>query len=457
MLTELTISNWGPIGNKPFEFSMLPEDNSKRCENKEYIHKTNLQKIPYIMNVAGIYGSNASGKSTIFKALSYMEFLIFDSHRFSREYSLLDERFKFSEETLSGATTVDLSFVAGNKLYNYSVSFKDNYFTNELLTVSENDKDAVTIVCRKSKILHDNFFAELPREEQETAKEYFWNETNSNVLAISRLINRPNNLILGDFIQWWHKRVSLQPGEMISATNLAFSPEDTKDKMIELFNAADLVIEDLTSESIALGGMEILPPEFKDIYDNQVPSFMKEKGKEFNFPAPGIGYYKILDNQVELKEFRFITKSKNGKEYSFRLGELSTGTQKLFSHASAIFDALKDGTALFIDEIDGSLHPFLTKMIVDLFQSDETNPLGAQLIFISHDVSLLHKDSLQPEQVYFTAKNSDTLSSELYSLVDFPEVKKNDRNFNYRDKFLKGAFGAVPSVKRFKPDLKIVG
>ena len=67
----------------------------------------------------------------------------------------------------------------------------------------------------------------------------------------------------------------------------------------------------------------------------------------------------------------------------------SEGTIKYFSLAYPIIDALDNGKPLIVDEFDSKMHPILTERVISLFNSKETNPRCAQLIFTAHDSNLL--------------------------------------------------------------------
>lgn len=74
----------------------------------------------------------------------------------------------------------------------------------------------------------------------------------------------------------------------------------------------------------------------------------------------------------------------------FDLTEESAGTQTWFALIGPALTALRGGQILLFDEIDASLHPKLSARLLELFQDPATNPRGAQLIFTTHDTSLLN-------------------------------------------------------------------
>jgi AAA15 family ATPase/GTPase len=107
-----------------------------------------------------------------------------------------------------------------------------------------------------------------------------------------------------------------------------------------------------------------------------------------------------------------------------------------------ILRTLEKGGLMIVDELDTSLHPFITKMIVMIFQSETTNPKNAQLIFTTHDVSLLDRDLIRRDQVWIAEKNEKG-STELYSLQDF-DVREDTP---FEKWYLAGKFGGLPKIK----------
>lgn len=119
----------------------------------------------------------------------------------------------------------------------------------------------------------------------------------------------------------------------------------------------------------------------------------------------------------------------------------SQGTRKYFYLAGLLIDVLDKGKVLIIDELEAQLHPFLTRSIIKLFNSSATNPRNAQLIFTTHDTSLLNKDFFRRDQLWFTEKDRYG-ASDLYSLAEFKV--RNDASFD-KD-YVNGKYGAIPFI-----------
>src|SRR5699024_6645063 len=123
----------------------------------------------------------------------------------------------------------------------------------------------------------------------------------------------------------------------------------------------------------------------------------------------------------------------------------------LFSLAAPWLNALETGGILVIDELNRSLHPNLLKYLVSLFHNKTVNIKNAQLIFTTHETSILKKDLFRRDQIWFCEKNKDKATI-LYPLTDFSPRKNSE---NIEAYYLSGRYGAVPFINLM--DLKDYG
>lgn len=140
----------------------------------------------------------------------------------------------------------------------------------------------------------------------------------------------------------------------------------------------------------------------------------------------------------------FKHQASDGRQFELPVRAESAGTISWLTTAWHALRALRGGATLLVDELDASLHPILVRWIVELFQSEHLNPKGAQLIFTSHDVTLLGNSPsrvLEPRAVWFVEKG-DEGEAELYSLADFDSRPGN----NSAKRYLAGQFGATPDI-----------
>ena len=127
------------------------------------------------------------------------------------------------------------------------------------------------------------------------------------------------------------------------------------------------------------------------------------------------------------------------------IGEESSGTQRLFQSAGAWLNVLNNGEVILYDELDTSLHPLMTRFLIGLFHDKSTNPKNAQLIFTTHDTSLLDSEIFRRDQIWFIEKDKKG-ASRLYPLSDFSPRKDEKLERGY----LRGRYGALPFIGELK-------
>ena len=187
-------------------------------------------------------------------------------------------------------------------------------------------------------------------------------------------------------------------------------------------NSADINISGITVKKIPIPPMkpEMLPPDMPQPLKEQVMRDMQRK---------------------EIPDIRFLHKTNSGEAVPFHFGDESDGTKKLFAYAGPWLDVLAKGRILFIDELDTSLHPLMVRFLIGLVQNPEINKHNAQLIFTTHDTSVLDTELFRRDQIWFVEKDHEQ-ASRLYPLSDFKPRKGEALEKGY----LNGRYGALPFI-----------
>jgi len=174
------------------------------------------------------------------------------------------------------------------------------------------------------------------------------------------------------------------------------------------------------------------------------------KEEEFNFP-PDMDE-KTRKRIISKNRFKVMTHheifDENDKvvdSVKFGIDEESAGTIKLLSLGSIMLDCLNDGDVLFVDELDKSLHPILTRAIINIFNNPKTNPKNAQLIFASHDVSLLNSGLFRRDQIWLAEKDFKG-STEYFSVADFKGIRMD---IPLEKHYMNGAFRGTPVINDY--------
>ena len=139
---------------------------------------------------------------------------------------------------------------------------------------------------------------------------------------------------------------------------------------------------------------------------------------------------------------QLIDSEGNQKQYTLLLGQESMGTQRFFSRIGLWMEAMKSGAVLVVDEIEASMHPLLTRHLIEMIQDKTINQNHAQLIFTTHDTGLLDLTLLRRDQIWFAEKDENTMQTDIYALTEFSPRKQE----NIAKGYLQGRYGAVPFI-----------
>lgn len=132
----------------------------------------------------------------------------------------------------------------------------------------------------------------------------------------------------------------------------------------------------------------------------------------------------------------------NQKQYTLQLGQESVGTQRFFSRIGLWMDAINSGAVLVVDEIEASMHPLLTRHLIEMIQDQTINQNHAQLIFTTHDTGLLDLKLLRRDQIWFAEKDEKSMQTDIYALTEFSPRKEE----NIAKGYLQGRYGAIPFI-----------
>lgn len=131
-------------------------------------------------------------------------------------------------------------------------------------------------------------------------------------------------------------------------------------------------------------------------------------------------------------------------KFVLNVSEESEGIRKIFRILGPIIDVIVNGKTLIFDEIETSLHPSIVRQIIDLFVKTKKEEF-AQLIFSTHNAMLLDLDLFRRDQIWFTELNRECHSTDLYSLSEIKNVRKDE---NIMKGYISGKYGAIPMVNK---------
>ncbi len=364
-----------------------------------------------------LYGANASGKSNILKALQMMRGIVLNESKVMLSTDELPYKpFRLASDSESAPTCFDVVFEHESKKYKYGFAYDNKEIHSEYLMVYESNRPTTIFEYEKKKGF----------------------KPNSKLTALKKFSQNPNMLCLWEadrrgidyakIVLKWFKELTCVSFDSETGLRGAFSSsifkffdDPSKKKLISAFvHSADIGIKDVRRETLR----KLLK---KNKSDDDLNSLIVEY------------------ESIQTIHDKFDKKKKKIGEVPFDLFEdESTGTKKMFIVMALMLDALMNGSVLLLDEMDASLHPLLTRKLVEIFTDTSLNKREAQLVFTSQDTNLLDTNLLKKDQVYFVEKN-DLGETSLVSLVDYANVRTEKIEKNY----ILGKYGAIPNLGSF--------
>jgi AAA15 family ATPase/GTPase len=390
--------------------------------------KTNICtfKAEKILRSMVIYGANSSGKSNLIKAMERMREVVLSSVRLNDSDELEYSPFLLSIETDSLPTFFEIIFWKESIRYRYGFEYNLRQIENEWLFAGKSEKSEKTLFIRTIEgIAVDAKYKEGVGIES---------KTNNNRLFVSLVaqLGGPISKQILEFFKNYNVLSGLDHNDYKGfTTRMLHKNLNGCEESLELYQKLKLGFQDIKAIESDFNLSEI--PE--NLTDELRIKLVKDLTGKRNISLKTV--HNKYDKQGEIVDFVLFDKLKNESE----------GTNKIIDLSGPIFDTLKFGKALIIDELDAKLHPLITMRIVELFNSPISNTKNAQLIFATHDTNLLGEELFRRDQIWFTEKD-EREQTELYSLYDFnlPDGSKVRNDSNLEKNYIRGRYGAIPFI-----------
>lgn len=418
MLIEFTIGNFLSIKTKK---TLSLEATSI----KEHL-ETNVMKLDRFQLLKGaiIYGANAGGKSNLIKAMSTMRRIVKQSFDASSTDELGITPFLLSTETSDKPSFFEILFLIDNVRYRYGFEVDNISVKSEWLFESKIKSEKPLFIREGDGIDVSSSFKEAKDLEE---------KTRDNALFLS-VIDQFNGSTAKSIMKWFSSFITisgLSHERYKSVTFKMLEDENTKQQLLDFYKKLDLGFDEIDLEKKPIDTKEITKL-FNEEFTKQLLSDIEGKSK--------------IDIKTIHKKYNNENEVVGSEKFDMRRQE-SSGTNKVFNISGPVFDVLKDGGVLIIDELDASLHPLMTLTITKLFNSSEFNKTNAQLIFATHDTNLFEYGHYRRDQIYFVEKDVYG-ASDLYSLVEYKEDggKKIRSDRSFEKDYIQGRYGAIPFI-----------
>lgn len=359
-------------------------------KNRPHLLRTGEPEL-HLLRVAAIYGANASGKSTVLEALQFAKSAVVNSHqKWLPGAGIPVDPHRPTEETTS---RFEVTFVASETLFEYSFAVDAERVLEERLIGSKGRRHL--------------WFERVASRAESFA---FGKSLRGENRAIARL-TRPNSLFLSAAAANNHPM--LGPVYSWFESNLRFSNGD--DRFLRLQETLKVLRE---AEN-----------------RGQILAFLRQA----DLGISGLSFEEDLTSGLRLK----LMHQRGPQAFFLPFEQESLGTRAWIALAAPVLTSLEQGSILGFDELDASLHPYLVREVVRLFQDPIRNPKGAQLLFNTHDATLLgdlpDDSPLARDEVWVTERISEG-GSQLVPLSDY----KPRNGENLERGYLLGRYRGVP-------------
>jgi uncharacterized protein len=424
MLVEFTVKNFRSIKDEQVLSMVKAKSDELECSNSFLPDAP--ASIPLVRSSA-IYGANAAGKSNVIKAMMAMESIVRKSASANQEGDMFQVTpFLFDKVSSKQPSEFEMVFISEGVRYQYGFTVFSTHVVEEWLIAYPKGRPQrwfSRVFNEKTKLSEYKYSDYLSGQ-----KSVWQNATRSNALFLSTAIQL-NSKQLKPVFDWFKNK--LRPTDVTGwgagYTGSLCEEEETKTRVLEFLRGADFDIHDIKVEKEKFNS--------KNLSDD-IPSSLRESIiKEMK--------------DADIIDISTIHKTKSGDFIPLEFEDESDGTKKFFSFVGPWIDTLNKGYILVIDELHANLHPKMVRYLVDLFHNVKTNPNNAQLIFTTHETSILNQDVFRRDQVWFCEKD-DYQATSLYPLTDFSPRKDRE---NIEQGYLSGRYGALPFTKSLDVDV----
>jgi uncharacterized protein len=420
MLIEFSVTNYRSILERQ-TLNLAASTYFKELESLNTFTTDLDEGVSRLLRSTVLYGPNASGKSTLINALWFTRQQVINSQKESQAGDAIDVvPFKLTAKSRVADSVFEITFVEQGVRYEYGFCCNTQRFTEEWLIAYP--------LGRAQKWFHRAFDIDTAKDVYKFSATFLggrqrqtWaSQTRPNALYFSTAIQL-NNEQLKPAFDWFKLRLrvinsaqDLGAGYTVSRCG---EPDD-KQKILTFMNSADLSIADIKLNT------EVFNPE---LLSKKLPAAVKD---EFSRTMAG----------KELTTVKFVHANVDGGgSVEFEEDEESDGTRALFAFAGPWLDVIENERVLVVDELDTSLHPLLVHHLVKRLHHEGTK---AQLVFTTHDTTLLSQKLLRRDQVWFMEKD-DKSATRLCPLSDFSPRDNEAIERGY----LNGRYGGIPFLK----------
>ena len=420
MLVSFSVQNYRSFSDKQ-TFSLVAGAGSSK--NRQFSFQTNNSMAPTLLRAACLFGPNGAGKTTLGLAITFFQWFIHASAKESQVGEPIPvSPFKLDKHWTGKPTEIEAIFIVEGMLYQYGFAVDGKRVWAEWLFTKQNRPGTrIRTVFQRAYDKENDHYEWYMNKTQLKGPRDVWQETTRDNALFLSTATQLNAASLAIPVLWLQQSLRVIP----SPDRL--SPSYTV-KQCQEGGWNQKVLDFLQSTGLPIVDLHIKTTE-QTITNSASDSDLNQPQKK-------------RDKSINQADIILYHRGKNGDKVPLNLFEESDGTNVLFSIAGPWIDVLENGYTLFVDELHNSLHPHALRVLVDLFHDPEINAHNAQLIFTSHETSIMAKGFMHQDQIWVVEKGEEEAST-LCPLSAFKVRNSSD----FQKAYLNGRFGGLPIMK----------
>ena len=410
MIVDFTLENFRSIKTSQL-FSLYAENKPKHHSNNIHFAEQGLG----VLKTAAIYGPNAAGKTNLLLAFRALSTLIVESEHWKEGDSIaLYQPYLLSDSCLHSDTCFEIEFIVTQTRYRYAIRFNKAEITFEKLEVFKTAKPSMLF---QREVVAGEHAIKLGEAFRGGKRSHGFFNSQAYLSVAGNSPDSPE--FIREIYQYFYRGIVI----------LEKGAHDNLIDWQQRSEVRDFVNAFLSKADFGIDSVDIvektLPDKFnvlQDLPDGARQQFLNRLGQH---------------------ELVFYHKNESGELVEFPLHLESHGTRSVLKFIPSVAMVLLTGRTLMIDEIEASLHPHIAELVIKLFNDPVVNPLGAQLIYTTHDLTLMAQDKHRKDQIYLACK-SHSEGTELLSLDDFNSDLRDSSPFSKW--YNEGRLGGIPEI-----------
>lgn len=427
MLINFSIENWLSYRDN-VTFSMVASKERQHNERLTKLNKYNFKVLP----IAAIYGGNASGKTNFFSALNFVKDFVVEGRKPDKPIPV--QPYLLDNDSINKSSAFAIEMLIDDVIYEYSFTVTRKEVIEEKL---------IAIGATSEKVLFHRY-DDKPHFANKLKNKQFLNfafkGTRPNQLFLTNSVSQNVNEFKQIYDWFKYDLILIGPDSRFGDFELFVDQEQPFSKLMQtMLNNMDTGIDHLELEEIPLE-KSLIPENLK----NELKGTVKE-GEQVKITGDSLQHiFKKENGALKVIKMKTAHRKIDGEAALFEISQESDGTRRILDLLPILFEGNNNEfkKTFIVDEINRSLHPLLTKALIDEFLKNCNIESRKQILLTTHDILLMNQEILRRDEMWITERNKEGVS-QIYPLSDFKEIRYDK---DIRKSYLQGRFGGVPKI-----------